>query len=402
MPGTDRLLSGVRTTYAVVVVPEKATSLVLESNGCYFPRSAYQPNNFSETKNAAEWGDTKTSRGCGAGKAFIVKIPGALVEGSNDFFVSGVAYFPVDKGQRIVVNIYGENFSSQTGVLVNGVPLKPTLGLAQPFILDDSTTTEKVLAILKDEKVQGVIERVDANQIIATFSMPPDFVGTPIITVVAPGKAIDLNVLDDLYINKEKPASLSRSKDPAVKVSEWMFGKKSVAEDFKIDSLELFPSAPGRLSALINGEGFSVPAAPGPPCEVFVNGVLQPCRISSHSLLVSEFPAPRDELLELTIVNGNNTMKWPALSNPSYFKVESVSVTSYEPRRGRTPGALALKIAGSGFTTSLRSTVGQLVITSPTEATLTIFNPSASVKVTLFDRRLDASFTTVVRRPAAP
>ncbi len=87
MPGTDRLHSGVRTTYAVVVVPEEATSIVLESNGCYFPRSAYQPNDFNDTVDEERWGvKNKTSRNCGESKAFLVPIP-VGGSGRNDFRV---------------------------------------------------------------------------------------------------------------------------------------------------------------------------------------------------------------------------------------------------------------------------------------------------------------------------
>ena len=56
MPGTDRLLSGVRTTYAVVIVPQEARSIILESKGCYFPRSEYQPISFKDTSEP-RWTD---------------------------------------------------------------------------------------------------------------------------------------------------------------------------------------------------------------------------------------------------------------------------------------------------------------------------------------------------------
>ena len=136
MPGMDRLQSGVRTTYAVVVVPEEASSLVLEANGCYFPRSAYQPLDFATTKTA-EWNRVnRTSRNCSGttSKAFVVPIPAATISGSNDFWVNRISYQSVPKGKRIVVLISGQNFSSQIGVLINGVPLPHSIGLAQPLI----------------------------------------------------------------------------------------------------------------------------------------------------------------------------------------------------------------------------------------------------------------------------
>src|SRR5438094_6497020 len=75
MPGTDRLLSGDRTTYAAVVVPDSATALVLESNGCFFPRTAYQPLNFADTQSVTWNADERSSRNCTKGRAFVVPIP---------------------------------------------------------------------------------------------------------------------------------------------------------------------------------------------------------------------------------------------------------------------------------------------------------------------------------------
>lgn len=76
MRGMNRLQSGIRTTYAVVVVPHDAASLVFEANGCYFPRSARQPTSFEDTKTRAWNNNSRTSRNCGEQtKTFIVPIP---------------------------------------------------------------------------------------------------------------------------------------------------------------------------------------------------------------------------------------------------------------------------------------------------------------------------------------
>ena len=195
MPGTERLLPGVRTTYAVVIVPNEATSLVLQANGCYFPRDAYQPNDFNDTVNRSRWQvENRTSRNCGESKAFIVPIP-VGGSGRNDFFATRIFYQTVDKGERIVVSVQGYNFSAQTGVLINGSPLTHAIGLAQPLIRDDSLTGARTAEDLKGEKVRGRIERIDSEQLVFSFEMPESFTGTPTITLVAPGKAIDLNPL---------------------------------------------------------------------------------------------------------------------------------------------------------------------------------------------------------------
>jgi hypothetical protein len=395
MPGTERLMSGVRTTYAVVVVPDTATSIVLESNGCYFPRSSYQPNDFENTKSPDWRNENRRSRNCNPGpvKAFVVNIPSAGVDGSNDFFVSGITYSPVPKGERIVVTIYGDNFSSQTGVLVNGVSLTPAIGLAQPLIRDDSVTGERTTVDLKDEKIKGTIERVDTNQIVASFKMSPEFVSTPTISLIAPGKAIDINRLNDLYINSKPNTSLGDS--------AWMFGKRPVTENFRIDSVEAFRSSPGRVSLMINGAGFLPTPAPATR-ELFINGVPQSFRMVSSSLIVTDFPAPSDETIQVTLVYDDDAIKSEPVTNPAFLKVNNVAIVSYEPPANKEPGVLVVKIEGTGFTSGLRSTVGSLVVKSPTEAFLTILNPAPAVRVTLYDRRVGFEITTVITRKPPP
>src|SRR5215217_6585801 len=49
LPGTKRVAPGIRTTYAALVVPENAESILLSARGCYFPRKSYQPLDFQDT-----------------------------------------------------------------------------------------------------------------------------------------------------------------------------------------------------------------------------------------------------------------------------------------------------------------------------------------------------------------
>jgi len=388
MPGTNRLLSGVRTTYAVVAVPEEASFLVLESNGCYFPRSQYEPNDFNAT-TTSEWTDAGTSRNCNAAKAFLVPIP-VGASGQNDFHVNKLYYEPVPVGQRIVVTASGYNLSSQIGVLINGSPLVQSIGLAQPLLRDDSVAGTETAKDLKDEKVHGRIERVDGNQIVFSFEMPPEFAGTPAITLIAPGKSVTLNGLRDIAVN---------GKTIRLKDAEPMFGERP-PPGFAIDyaKLEIFATRPGRLSLLVHGTGFHTPTGGAEACEVFVNGNAETCRVVSPSLMISEFAAPRDEFLKLTISNGSRGESLPPVGNPAFFKIDSVTPVSYQPRVGRTPGVMIVKVTGSGFTTALQSDKGKLVLASTTEATLTLFDPPPTVKVTMFDR-LNGSYITIIKRP---
>jgi hypothetical protein len=375
MPGTDRLLSGVRTTYAVVIVPEEATSLLLESNGCFFPRSAYQPVDFNDTLSKDRWNvDQRTSRNCAESKAFLLPIP-VGGNGRNDFYVDRVFYRAVDKGERIGVSINGYNFSSQTGVLVNGSPLTQAIGLAQPLIRDDSETGAKTADDIKNEKVHGRIERIDSEQIVFSFEMPPEFTGTPTITLVAPGKAIDINRLSLRRVNTVPNTSLDAEESTSP-----MFNRDP-SPDVKIDGIEVFRSADGRtLTVLASGKGFNSATQ-----LAFVNGVpTGPEAFVSSNLVRATISTPPDETVQLVMTTGNRTIKSKAVPNPAYLRINNVTVVSFEPaaETGGTP-ILIVKLEGSGFSDSLVPSNGTLTRVSSTEALLKIVNPAPATTLIL-------------------
>jgi hypothetical protein len=403
MPGTDRLQSGVRNTYAVVVVPEEASALVMESNGCYFPRSSYQPNNFPHTKSD-EWNDDgRTSRNCSGttSKAFVVPIPSALVEGGNEFWVDKISFQPVPKGKRIVVSVSGKNFSPQTGVLVNGVPLVQSIGLAQPLIRDDSETGRATAAELKDSEIPGSIERVDTNKIVFSFKMPADFQGTPTITLIAPGRATDLNWIPGLEINGVHNTSL---RDLPVK----MFGNSPGPTPFRIDKVRVFRSpTPGLLTAMVSGAGF-VDNGAGYP-RVFINGNPQPeITPESSTLLRVEFSMPVDETIKVTLVSRNDdaqkreTIESDAIPNPARLSIADVEVIVYEAATEDEPATLVVKITGTGFTDKLRTSLGEIAVKSATEAILTITDPKAAAIVTLTDEDTGQQVKTIITRKTKP
>ena len=408
MPGMDRLQSGVRTTYAVVVVPDDATSLVLESNGCYFPRSAYQPASFEETRDP-DWNiDNRTSRNCGGERtqAFVVPIPSATINGSNDFWVDRVWYQPVGKGERIVVLISGKNFSSQIGVLINGIPLIHSIGMAQPLMRDDSQAGRLTGEEFKDVDIPGRIERIDANKLVFSFKMPKDFEGTPAITLVAPGKAIDINWLTNILVNGKprtlSPASVNACSDPpapgCVEVAPDMF-KGDPVRPLRIESVEVFRRPHRTVNVLVTGAGFDEHDT------LFVNGVEITGAFVSKTLLSGQnLPAPSDDKIQVTLKAGDKTIKATAVINPMQLKIDKVTVVSYDAAGGRKPGVLVVKIDGNGFIDNLQSSPRKvrLNVTSKTEAYLTIPSPNETEVVTLTDPVTNLSVSTVVARKPPP
>lgn len=390
MPGTERLMSGVRTTYAVVVVPEEATSLILESNGCYFPRSSYQPRDFNDTLSGDRWNvGNRTSRNCGASKAFLVPIP-VGGSGRNDFWIDRVFYRPVDKGERVVVSIQGYNFSSQTGVLINGSPLTQAIGLAQPLIRDDSMTGQDAVKDLEKEKVHGRIERIDSEQIVFSFEMPAEFQGTPSITLVAPGKAVNINGLPLSRVNGATSTTLD-----AQEATNPMFNRDP-DPTVKIDGIEVFRSADGsKLMVLASGKGFETTH------EVFVNGIQVTNNPGANVLILSsliraEIPTPPDENVQVVLSTGSRTVKSKAVPNPAFVKISNVTVVSYAPPGPRTPAVLIVKLDGSGFSNRLAYSVGTPTLLSPTEALLRIENPASTIPLVVTDTGTGYGAKTVI------
>lgn len=415
MPGTDRLHSGVRTTYAVVVVPDEATSLILESNGCYFPRSSYQPNNFADTMSP-DWNVAdRKSRNCSGrdtdgkiipNRAFVVPIPAANVDGGNEFWVDRINFQNVAKGKRIVVSISGKNFSPQIGALINGFPLLHSIGLAQPFIRDDSATGRATADEFKDTEVPGRIERIDANKVLLTFKMPPDFQGTPTITLIAPGRAKDINFLPNVDVNEVPDTRL-------VDYPKKMFGHGPPPAAFRIDKVKVFRSpAVGRLTAQVIGAGF-VDDGVGLPL-VFVNGSLQARpQFRSPTLLTVEFLKPADETIKVTLMSRklvpteSETIESDAVPNPALLSIAHVEVVIYEAATEDEPTAtLVVKITGTGFNDNLSASVGgkaiEVAVKSATEAVLTIPDPKAASVVTLEDDVTHQRAKVVVTRKAKP
>ena len=181
LPGTKRLAPGIRTTYAVLAVPRTAVALRLRASGFVYKRDRDPADHEPVT-------DTE----------FDVLVPG---EWTNGFWLQGVAYSPVPRGQRVVVLLQGDQFSPQLGVLVNGVPLRRAVSIGR-------NESDRVSAVAGANGIEGEYEHLGADAVVLSFSMGDKYVGTPTITLVAPGKTSSINSFP-LQINyRPQPRSL--------------------------------------------------------------------------------------------------------------------------------------------------------------------------------------------------
>jgi hypothetical protein len=233
-PGNDRIAPGLQTTYAVLVVPEKAETISLKARGCYFPRTTYAPNNYSDLDSPAAISSSLRCDGTPEAR-FNLVVPST---NENNFWVTGLKYRSVRPGERATVYVSGDYFSPQIGVLVNGVALRHSIGLAQ-----------SELALPRrdngfDPAPIGDFEFVNSKLLVLSFSIP-NFKGTPSIALVTPGRARVINdlrlVINDSYkcakddLKEGRPNCPPNPNNPKIPVTyKKMSEDKNVDEEYSI------------------------------------------------------------------------------------------------------------------------------------------------------------------------
>lgn len=400
MPGTKRLLSGVRTTYAIMVVPRKATTILLQSTGCYFKRSERQLTDF---ENALDFHEADRFRGkgdCSDSKSFVVPIPTAIA-GENSFWVKKIEYRPVEQNKKVVVSIRGKDFSTQIGVLVDGVSLKPSLGLGQPYIVDDSRGKDIVIG---EKDIKGSFERIDSEQIIATFEMGKDYKGTPTITLIAPGRGLVLNTIA-LPIFAYNTDSKKFDNFPGLMSSPYMFGEAPNEANAKIETVKLFKATgTKKLTAVITGKKLlsvnSVDVS-GFDCDMNSPG------LQTESLIRCTFDNLGEKKLFLTLLYADKekSLQSAAIDNPVPDKPEPEKLPSFatytvdnnllfiqkaefenvQPIENSTDTYVIFKLTGKGFTEEMRFDKGEYQYINDSEAFFKIEKSKTPLVITLID-----------------
>src|SRR6266567_7446996 len=112
-----------------------------------------------------------------------------------------------------------------------------------------------------------------------------------------------------------------------------MFGERAKTKDFKVDSLEVFRLASGKLRALIHGAGFASKTKPPRTTvrSLYINGVpLSFNTVSGGLIEVPDFFAPSADSVQATIVTDEDTVTSDPVANPAFSKVSKVIIVSYE------------------------------------------------------------------------
>jgi hypothetical protein len=203
-PGTKRIAPGQKTTFAVLVVPRNTLGVELKATSAFYKRTTSpEPDNDNKVKSSGE-------------ASFLLSIPGKRTQ---EFWVDGVSYAPVKKGKRVTAIIEGNYFSPQLGIMINGVPLEPVLSIARIAGADEETDVQSA------DSVVGEYEVTNSRQIVISFTMGENYVGTPTITFTSPEKSTPINFfeLDINHRENLEPLQLHSVREP-------MF-----IEDFNLD-----------------------------------------------------------------------------------------------------------------------------------------------------------------------
>lgn len=420
LPGTNRVAPGVRTTYAALVVPDDADSMVLSARGCYFPRKSYQPLDFEDTSHP-DWtaSDKFRKYNCGDQQTYILPIPGG--GNTSNFWVTSVSYQPVKVGEFVTVSVRGNNFSSQMGVLVNGIPLFATVGLAQPHLMPRTSGAVGAGPQAAPSECTGATnicgryERIDPQQIVFSFKMPANStIGIPTITLVAPGKSVDLNSLPDLHVNGRRLVKKPDRKDERLveteETVEFMFGVRPSSVLSITDLLILNGNAAATsVDALMTGTGFDRAKD-----TLYINGMkmgVHPGTVKifkSPNLYELKFSLPAEESVKVAVVQDRQVVA-RSFANPGALKITNATVLRYDPPVGNKAGVMIVKVEGSGFTPPPRLELSvegarqrRLVYVSPNEVIVRLTTPEPPLVIRLRDTATGASVSKVIEIPPAP
>jgi hypothetical protein len=243
LPGLKRLAPGVRTTFAVLAVPADATSFDLHVEAQTYHRKK-SPNQDKDKDDLNEV----------ANKTFRILVPG---EETETFQVTGITYRPVRSGERVTAILSGRHFSPLTGVLVDGVPLKRAVSLA-----NNENFTSASVANITDK---GEYEYLSSSEIVMSFPAPATgYVGTPLITLVTPEKTATINsqIMD---VNRERDTTL----DERVDIEPMFLDSFRDTTKLQLELLAVIPTIPTKVELLLRGTGFHENG------RVFINDEMQ-------------------------------------------------------------------------------------------------------------------------------
>lgn len=325
LPGTKSLAPGVRTTFAVLVIPDAAKRIEIVGKGYAYRRSENQPNR----------GETAVATDC-----FQLDVPD---EYSSGFHVDSADYAPVQSGKRVSLVLGGRYFNPQVGVLVNGIPLQRAVAIAPIDPLSNSS------AATTNSGVTGEYEYVNSQRLIASFSMANDYEGSPVIALVTPGKTSIIN----RYHLRVNNTSVRDDSLAAHALTEPMFMLPLAITRIDFTGREFDCTDPIDrrrqavcLAAIMTGRGFR------PNAVVTVNGedAWITTQLSTHRYEIT-FRRPSGASWDFTIhqSTGQGQEETTFSLNRPLAPQVTYDILRYSAGENRTPAQMDLRLTASGF-----------------------------------------------------
>lgn len=323
LPGTKRLAPGVRTTYAVLSVPSDALAMELKVAAKAYKRDV--PLDSDKVKPLS-----LKDEGFGAG-TYQLLIPNEQTEG---FWVDRVTYTPVEKGKQATMLIEGKYFSPLTGILVNGVPLKRAVSLAK----NESATANLIMVDAVDPA--GEYEYLNPQQIILSFKMPSNYVGTPLITLVTPEKTSAINFFSLKEIN------FHFHDQSLAEVSEF---EPVFSDAFSLGEVEVIEETATHVTVYLHGTGFRRNATFMIGSRPLNRADGEESEHISPTLYRLKFHWPEDgRAVMLRYRNSSRQAVQEGAVNFQQRILSDYEIVRYEPARGRNPATLELILTMQG------------------------------------------------------
>ena len=311
LPGSRQVASGVKTTYAALVIPADVQAISLKGAACPFKRT-------SMPVNAASMADLPAA--CALSERFDLVLPTRR----EAFELEEITYTPVAPAQTGTMSIRGEYFSPQIGILVDGSPLKArALGLAQ-------TDLDAALAQASDDHFTGEFEYVNSQQLILRIKGGPDQSGTPRITLITPSNAAEINSLP-LRINGQNAHTLADNSANG----NGLFRPSVSISTIRLVSID---TKNGQVVLDLAGSGI------GAASQVEINGRIGAVLNSDAKLLRVKFEPPTDAKWTISVVYGGNRLSTVTADNPLLLKKTGGEVLLSQPPTGSHPARLLIRL----------------------------------------------------------
>ncbi len=384
LPGSRVINSGTRSTYAVLVVPDDTTAIDVEATGCAFHRTQYPLKDYPGNDHAS-----RREYNCSSPVLTRIEVPDRTNDGG--FWISSVEYKQADPGTRTSILLRGRYFSPQTTVLVNGRRLPAVLGVGKPPQRLDFESGAPDPP--DDNAISGVFEYVNRNQLVLDLTIPEKYDSDkfPVITLVAPSRAIILNRLNlsinGKYGKLDGESLLNKKPDPPSKLT---------LNGWRVLSLD-----GGKVTAHLMGQKLKDDLDAK---QVSLNG--ESCTVDpmSDSMIKVTCSFPKLPDWEFTAVSSD--AKSPVVASLVVTDPRLLTLTSYSVLDGTKygddlhPSLVKFRLVGTGFTprTALAEPDPRIVLSyvSSTELLCVVSNPAQRETISIIDNKPEEVKVSIV------